>query len=122
VYVYLGGPSGVDAMPTTVLDGPLANGYFGVALAGADFDGDGFSDLVVGAYSGTVSVGRAYVFRGSASGLGAAPTVVLTGTETRGSFGIHVTVVGDINGDGYPDVAVSETPTTMGGIVHVFTG
>ena len=72
---------------------------FGRAVAGAcDVDADGFADVIVGAE------GSARVFYGSATGLDASD--VLTPGPGNLGFGAAVACVGDINGDGYPDVAV----------------
>ncbi|MEI8256937.1 MAG: integrin alpha, partial [Deltaproteobacteria bacterium] len=77
-----------------------ANGTFGQSVASAgDVNGDGFADMVVGAWGASSYVGRAYVYLGSATGLATSPATTLTGVS-RGS----VASAGDVNGDGFADV------------------
>lgn len=96
---------------------PLLYG-FSVSDAG-DVNGDGYSDIVVGAptyvdilniSAGTfnaVSVGAAFVYYGSASGLSATPNEVLQPTTQAGAlFGYSVSKAGDVNGDGYGDLVI----------------
>ena len=80
----------------------------GSAVAAGDVNGDGFSDVVVGASSydgGQADEGRAYVFYGSAAGPAAAPSWIEECDQASAGFGSAV-AVGDVNGDGYADVAV----------------
>ncbi len=107
-YVFLGSATGLSATPATTMVGPYAGaGDFGRAVAGAgDVNGDGFADVIVGAFNAN-TVGRAYVYLGSATGVSATPDVTLTGgpSPTDG-FGWAVAGAGDVNGDGYADVVV----------------
>jgi hypothetical protein len=125
-YVYLGSASGLIAMPATALIGPDGvGGSFGESVASAgDVNGDGYADLVVGAWRVTSATGRAYVYLGSASGLATTPATALTGPDgANGSFGRSVAGAGDVNGDGYADLVVG-APSVMSftGRAYVYLG
>ncbi len=105
--VYLGSAAGLSGTPATTLSGPVAGGFFGFSVAGAgDVNGDGYADLTVGASGESGGTGRAYVYLGSAAGLSGAPATTLTGVIAGGQFGGSVAGAGDVNGDGFADVAV----------------
>ncbi|HSP78614.1 MAG TPA: FG-GAP-like repeat-containing protein, partial [Myxococcaceae bacterium] len=75
----------------------------------ADFDGDGVPDVAVGQRESDMARpegGAVFIFKGSAAGLPAAPTWVLTGESDTARFG-DVLVAGDLDGDGRAELAVS---------------
>jgi hypothetical protein len=89
---------------------------FSVSLAG-DVNGDGFTDLIVGALDAGADVaGESYVVfgKGSWSGMPALDLAALDGTngfallgsEAFDSSGFSVSSAGDVNGDGLADVIV----------------
>ncbi len=97
---------------------------FGYAVAGGDFNGDGYPDLAVGVPREDVRVrigfidktvedaGAVHVFYGTAYGLNGANKVwtradfvSALSMRTDERFGFSLTV-GDFNGDGYDDLAV----------------
>jgi ribosomal protein L35AE/L33A len=109
--VFYGSTRGLLAASAQVLEGVAGADYFGISVASAgDVNGDGYADLVVGAYnadpSGRMDAGTVSVFHGSASGVLAAPTRVLEGAAAGDYFGISVASAGDVNGDGYADLVV----------------
>ncbi|MBX3054721.1 MAG: FG-GAP repeat protein, partial [Caldilineaceae bacterium] len=107
VYLFPGGPSGLSASPAFTATGEGTGDYFGASVAGAgDVNGDGYADVIVGAYGYDSSTGRAYLFSGGPSGLSASPAFTATGEGANNTFGSSVAGAGDVNGDGYADVIV----------------
>jgi hypothetical protein len=132
-HLYLGGPSGLSTSPQ-LLDGPDgASAYFGQALASAgDVNGDGYADVVVGAYYATntkseQAAGRAHLYLGGPSGLSTSPQLLDGPDGANAWFGFSASA-GDINGDGYADViigAVTATNTagqSQAGRAHLYLG
>ncbi|MBX9609200.1 MAG: FG-GAP-like repeat-containing protein [Gammaproteobacteria bacterium] len=118
------------------LQGVAAGDRAGRAVGGGgDVDGDGFADLIVGApeVDATVpSSGASYVVFGAGAGLGANAALSaldgeaglrLDGAPGFGRSGSAVTVLGDINGDGFDELGIG-APFTGGnfGAVHVVFG
>lgn len=65
VYVYYANTS----RPPLVITGGSTNSYFGWTISVADFNGDGYDDLIVGARGAYNNDGRVYIYLGSANGL-----------------------------------------------------
>jgi hypothetical protein len=109
-YVYHGSADGPAATPGWAAYGDQAYANFGVVVAPAgDVNGDGYSDVIVGAprYDfGGIDVGRAYVYAGSDSGLAGEPLWFTTGVQEGEQLGAAASNAGDVNGDGYSDVII----------------
>jgi len=117
-YIFLGGPSGIaNGNPSTAatrLESNQASSGFGVSVAGAgDVNGDGYSDVIVGAYqydNGQTDEGAAFVFLGGSSGIAngnpSNAATLLESNQAGAGFGFSVAPAGDVNGDGYADVIV----------------
>jgi hypothetical protein len=124
VYLFTGTSTGIGTAAISTISGP-DGGEFGAAVSGAhDMNADGFDDVVVGAHTANGGVGRAYLFAGSAAGLASTPLSVLTGPDAAGGdFGGAVAGIGNVNGDGFPDVAVAASRASTGtGRVYFFLG
>jgi hypothetical protein len=112
-FVYHGSSTGLTTGSADWTAHPTDQAYanFGRSASTAgDVNGDGYSDVVVGApwYDdiGTEEGGAAFVYRGSATGLSGTPDGAAIGDQSRAEFGIAVSTAGDVNGDGYSDIIV----------------
>jgi hypothetical protein len=100
-----------------------------VAKAG-DVNGDGVQDFMVAAPNmdaGGTDRGRVLVFLGSASALpSTTPNQTLSGDQNSAHFGAAMAGIGDVNNDGYDDIAVGapdyDVNGTDRGRVYVYLG
>ncbi|HSL19746.1 MAG TPA: FG-GAP-like repeat-containing protein [Methylomirabilota bacterium] len=111
-HVFHGSASGLAAAPATTLTFPEAAANFGFSVSSAgDVNGDGYSDVLVGA-PGRPDV---FVYHGSGGGLGStfAWQYLALGTSEY-DYGYRVALAGDVNGDGYSDILFSSTESPGG--------
>jgi hypothetical protein len=117
VYVFYGRPdlAARPAQADVVLAGESPGDAFGRAVANlGDANGDGYADLAVGASGYANGSGRAYVFFGGPDGLEAAAAAdggpqadfAVTGMFAGYQLGAALGAGGDVNGDGYADLAI----------------
>ncbi|MBP6643809.1 MAG: FG-GAP repeat protein, partial [Flavobacteriales bacterium] len=108
-FVFLGTAGGLSATPVWTGGGVQASAGYGSSVAGAgDVNGDGYSDVLVGAprkdNSGQTDEGHVMYYQGSPNGLSFSGTRDQTLSSIF--FGTSVSAAGDVNGDGYSDVIV----------------
>uniref|UniRef100_A0A8C7WYK9 Integrin, alpha 5 (fibronectin receptor, alpha polypeptide) n=1 Tax=Oryzias sinensis TaxID=183150 RepID=A0A8C7WYK9_9TELE len=124
--------NGTDLTTMVEYTGEQMGSYFGYALATTDINNDGMTDLLVGAPMFIVrgsdshleEMGRVYVY------LQRSPLKLelrlphQTGTQMYGRFGSSIAALGDLNQDGFNDVAIS-CPfggEDQKGLVYIFNG
>jgi FG-GAP repeat len=121
VNVLYGSSAGlVGANQTLTQANSEAGDRFGTALAKGDFDGDGVTDLAVGAsgegVSGAESAGVVSVHYGTEDGLsGAAGQVLFQGNPERFDLFGDAVAAGRFNNDAFDDLAVGAPGETVGG-------
>jgi len=128
VYVYLGGPATtIDATPEALITGEAAGDSLGETLAPVgDVDGDGYSDLVVGAPDsdglGPIGShgGRAYLFRGGA-GAFFDTTVDWAAAGPADAYLGNAAAGGDVDRDGFSDLVVAAY-RAADGEVRIYNG
>ena len=109
--------SGLNGTNGFKLDGEAVNDRSGYSLSAAgDINGDGYADLLIGAYGHASQTGRSYVVFGG-PGVGTSGLVALSGLNGTNGFkldgealgdysGLSVSTAGDINGDGHADLLI----------------
>ncbi|MFH1467174.1 MAG: MopE-related protein, partial [Pseudomonadota bacterium] len=121
----------LDTVPAWT--GEIRRDLAGAAVAGAgDVDGDGLDDLLIGAPGSSASAtlgGAAYLVLGAPSPLGGSlldADARFTGAYAAMQAGTAVAGVGDVNGDGFEDLAIGAPYATcyayQGGEVDLVLG
>jgi hypothetical protein len=124
VWLFRGSPGGAEPVATWQKEGfQLGQGY-GAAVALADLDADGYSDVIVGSSSpesATPIAGKVEVYYGGPGGPPTTPGLVLRPQSPAPSYGSVVASVGDVTGDGVCDLGVG-APLDGGGRAFVYVG
>ncbi len=116
----------IELSPWKVFVGDKERSAFGWSICGADVNGDGINDLIVGApmYSPTpdqYNCGAIFVYLGGTD-MDTLPDYIIYGEYPRDQFGISVASAGDFNGDGYEDIIVGANVTRDIGRAYIFLG
>jgi predicted nucleic acid-binding Zn-ribbon protein len=140
VYLILGGPTGWrQDFDLGTADaswwGENKEDQAGMAVAGAgDVNGDGFDDIIVGAFANDEvcdMCGKVYLIFGKTDGWQmdlslAKVDASIVGTQTSEEAGFSVAGIGDVNGDGFDDIAFGAPANSdygqYSGRVYVFFG
>ncbi|MFH1419050.1 MAG: Ig-like domain-containing protein [Planctomycetota bacterium] len=128
-FVYHGNADGLSTTPGWTSPNGGDSGY-GLSIASAgDVNADGYSDFIVGAPdhdAGLIDTGAAYIYHGSETGPPDTPSWATLGDQQNGRLGQKVAAGGDVNGDGYSDIAIGapycDRGETNEGIVLVYHG
>lgn len=106
--VFLGHPSGLSTASTwSVSSAGLS--YGGEVAFVGDVNRDRFGDMLVsetGYSTGTPFLGRAMLYLGSATGPSTTPAQTFVGEQSAGQFATAIAGAGDVNHDGYADIAI----------------
>jgi hypothetical protein len=130
VHVFHGSASGLVTPMALTISRPGPSSYFGKSMGSAgDVNGDGYGDVIVGAFGFTSNVGNegaAYIYYGSSAGLVTGTSTFLTCDKPSAAFGTNVSSAGDLNGDGYSDILVGAPGYSNGqsteGAIFVYLG
>ena len=132
-FLFLGGKDGPGARPDweMVGDEPDSSTGFAVAAAG-DVNGDGFADVLIGAWNQSPPEGlgphrgRVALYLGGPRGLSTEPAWVPYGEQVGSQYGYSLHGIGDVNGDGFDDIAIGshsyEAEQKGAGRVYVYYG
>src|SRR3989338_8268390 len=114
-YLFYGPLSGTVSASSAnaIIDGLSANEYMGWAATHADIDGDGDDELLTSAAGYSSNTGAVLLFDGSGTRYSGAydrtdADALMTGTSSGDVAGASMST-GDVDGDGTPDLAVSQT-------------
>uniref|UniRef100_A0A2K5NTN8 Integrin subunit alpha 7 n=1 Tax=Cercocebus atys TaxID=9531 RepID=A0A2K5NTN8_CERAT len=111
-------------VPEVMLSGERLTSGFGYSLAVADLNSDGWPDLIVGApyfFERQEELGGAvYVYLNQGGHWAGISPLRLCGSPDS-MFGISLAVLGDLNQDGFPDIAVG-APFDGDGKVFIYHG
>jgi hypothetical protein len=94
---------------------------FGYVIAAAgDLNGDGYGDLAVGECG--ASFAFVHIFFGGPAGIATGPSQTLMAPDSQSGFGCRLAGAGDLNGDGYADLAVARTGVDFSGGLYIYYG
>ena len=90
-------------VPDMIFDGE-SNSHFGRNIVCGDVDGDGYDDILIGAYKYNNYRGRVYLFYGGPD-MDTTADLILEGQNEGDWFGIGISC-GDIDNDGHDDIVI----------------
>uniref|UniRef100_A0A4W4EJ21 Integrin alpha-2 domain-containing protein n=1 Tax=Electrophorus electricus TaxID=8005 RepID=A0A4W4EJ21_ELEEL len=105
--------------------GSQLGSYYGASVCAVDLNADGLSDLLVGApmYSVVREEGRVHVYINQGQVMSEAPFKLVGRDSYAARFGETITDLGDIDNDGYPDVAIgAPQEEDLRGAVYIYNG
>lgn len=110
---------------TLIINGEQFASNFGYEITSMDINKDGLDDLIVAApfyYENTIG-GAVYIYANLANCTmdNCKPNQKLTAGPIESRFGFSMTPLGDINKDGYNDIAIG-APYEGGGAIYIYLG
>ncbi len=114
-FIYFGG-SPMDDTLDVILHGESESDGFGFSVSADDFNGDGYSDALVGAYNQK----KAYVYFGGEN-MDNEVDVEIDGNR-YGYFGISVSTAGDVNNDGKAEIVIGASRANMAFLYKITDG
>ncbi|MEM2878815.1 MAG: FG-GAP-like repeat-containing protein [Candidatus Hadarchaeales archaeon] len=111
VFLFKGGSGEIDNNPDWTYECGQPSSDTGVSITTGDVNGDGYSDLIVGARSwdsgGYTDTGNVWIFYGGPNPDNQ-PDLTLSYVLRSNSYFGYSVASGDVNGDGYSDVIVGQ--------------
>ncbi|MDD2889697.1 MAG: FlgD immunoglobulin-like domain containing protein [bacterium] len=103
VFVYYGGTS-----PDNIPDWYFTTSNISDFAKAGDVNKDGYEDVIIGSKSAGI-YGKAYIFYGgNPPATHNTPDITFNGASPDSNFGEHVAYAGDVNGDTFADVLITE--------------
>jgi hypothetical protein len=122
-YIWHGSADGISETRDWWAEGNGTEALYGASVATAgDVNGDGYSDIVVGAPGDNSHGGTVRAYYGSPVSLEETATWVKRSNDPGAQFGFSVSTAGDVNGDGYADVLVGAPFWLDEGAAWVYLG
>ncbi|KPK36438.1 MAG: hypothetical protein AMJ65_16175 [Phycisphaerae bacterium SG8_4] len=92
-----------STVPDMIFDGD-PNSIFGIPIVCGDVDGDGYDDILIGAFKYNNRRGRVYLFYGGPD-MDTTADLIFEGQNDGDMFGDGI-ICGDIDNDGYDDIVI----------------
>jgi hypothetical protein len=123
VFIYLGGET-IDTIPVAEFNEPWIEDSFGETSSVGDINKDNYDDFIITSpYNWSDAKGRVYLFWGGDT-VSWERSITFTSDTLEDRFGASVDNIGDINDDGFDDIAISAIgmPDWDSGRVYVYFG
>ncbi|XP_028280112.1 integrin alpha-9 [Parambassis ranga] len=123
--VYIFKIDGGSLVKSFQASGKMMGSYFGSSLCAVDLNQDGLSDLLVGApmHSQLRDEGQVSVYLSKGNGVMEEDGVLTGDNAFNAHFGECIAAIGDIDDDGYEDVAIgAPKEDDYGGAVYIYHG